>query len=712
MSNNAAAAAATDESSLLIDKIEVLLQSHNDNELFFVAERTLVALVLLSRVSQDDVYLHVWHAHGHWFVAFCREWITNNYNNLQQEQSRKRCQDDYKDESSRDAWVQGLQWTTLWIQRLVTALLNNNNNTTIQHAHDSKLFFETLLGSIQELLWEILVMYTPPTVALDASSFVEADVQVMECAIALHELQLLAATPLQESSKAYHDRCHAIWQRIQLYETIVQTIKPSTAAVQQSIRHHEEPSSPQSIMNETLRQLRLANNDDDQTPTEKNVTSELAQRYETSGQALCLQQGKQYATADRTGFLTGMWTLLLEYFWTGAQQAKRQITLQRKKEWALVLLELLHHAAVAANFDWNAFWPLRWASWTRLLTFSVAQVDDDNEAAVLRTLAWTTAARVIYTTTWRTILTLPGASTWITTVVRLAVGEVKIQLGWIVSSSSPENVSGDKCMLVQASCRIVVQCMDLIRELSAQDCQDAESHQSTLPAASIKSLHHSLEEALDTVVQYLNLADRRLPAIDECTIRILGCLLTEFDVFVRLSLQQKQSTSHYDLFHDGLQKDETQENITLLALTVAIEICPPTCRRDLLLGLATVLASAEGDELRVILLKESKLLDEQLFVLLKACWTEAQSADDGSAIPEASDVIEVLMDVHPVVPISDLQTVIIDWIKLVCSNDGSPVRVDLESSLACFARLQGETTTLESHAEIIRMAYRTLESSV
>ena len=81
MSNatNTTAGEATidEEESLLIGKIEALLkkppQAANDDDdapLFSMAERTLVALVLLSRVTQDAAYVNIWHAHGKELVAF------------------------------------------------------------------------------------------------------------------------------------------------------------------------------------------------------------------------------------------------------------------------------------------------------------------------------------------------------------------------------------------------------------------------------------------------------------------------------------------------------------------------------------------------------------------------------------------------------------------------------------------------------------------
>ena len=82
-----------------------------------------------------------------------------------------------------------------------------------------------------------------------------------------------------------------------------------------------------------------------------------------------------------------------------------------------------------------------------------------------------------------------------------------------------------------------------------------------------------------------------------------GFSLTEFDVFVRPTQQRHTLSPQYDLPYDRMQKADQEENTTLLALAVAVKICPPNCRRELLLGLATVLASAEGDTARVDLLK-------------------------------------------------------------------------------------------------------------
>ena len=451
--------------------------------------------------------------------------------------------------------------------------------------------------------------------------------------------------------------------------------------------------STQSLMNETLRNL-LATSEDD---------TMLRKRFEACVQELFLQQGKKCIGSDKLALLPSFWTNVLTKWWNkrSTKMTSSEET-QRRKDWTVVLLQLFiqvcEEPRSAESFDWRVFWSFgsRWEYWTRLITSSLA-IDD----ALLRSLAWTSAAQMIEKTSWRIILTLDTTSTWITTVVRLAVGEAKIQLGWIVSSN--EALTEDRQILVHATCRILVQCMDLIKELT--DCESHDSDYASRPilsVASIQSLHRSLEEALDMTTQYLNLMERRVNSVDASVIQVFGYLLTEFDVFVR-----PQHSSPYDLSNEQMSNDDQEENTTLLALAAAVQICPSTCRRELLLGLVAVLASAEGDEKRVGSLKKHKLLEDHTIDLLEACWKGDHNTDTG-VLAAACDALEVLLDVSPVTPVTDIKSVILEWIRRACLGT-THNRTALDLSLSCYVRLQGDTPPPESDATALHLAYEILD---
>lgn len=190
-------------------------------------------------------------------------------------------------------------------------------------------------------------------------------------------------------------------------------------------------------------------------------------------------------------------------------------------------------------------------------------------------------------------------------------------------------------------------------------------------------------------------------------ISAFGCLLTEFDVFE--SSNRPQTKMAYDVSNDNLKSDhEQEENVSLNALRAAIKVCPSACRRELLLGLVTVLASAEGDDSRVKVLKEAKLMEDDTLELLHSCWND-DAGDNDLTICTACDMVEVLLDVNPILEISNLQSVIVKWIHRAL---GQPLRkAALDSSVACYVRLQGQTPPEEPDATIIRKATEVLASS-
>ena len=645
-----------------VAKIESLLEEvkDGDSSYFSSAERTLVALVMLSRVTEDHHYQKIWHEHGEEFLTFCQQWVVGWT----------------REKSPRDE-VLPIRWVVVWTRRLIDSVPQGQIAATSTR---------TLLGSLRNILWGYILRD-------DADFDVETDciiaeTEAMECLLVLEQV-----LPTNDPASEVDSKLTSFVHRIQKYQPL--RTEYSTKA---KIAVH----SPQDMMEETLRQLLPV-----QVKDETNGdTTTIWNRFESTCQALLLQMGKLVMSTNDGVLLPTVWSKICTQWWDHQATNKKKgdtntSDTDRRRGWTRLLLEMMIAACqsvqpVNASL-WYKFWCLdkRWNCWTRLLTSCFAADDS------LRPLAWTATAHVIETTTWPKILSLDAPTMWTAIIVRLAVGEAKIQLGWIISTT--ELVTEDRTVLVQSTCRVIVQCVDLIDTLS-KDKEEGQSSEarSRIPVSSIQALHRSLEEALDTVEQYLNLADRRLPEIDAPVILVLGCLLTEFDVFIRPQYKQ----NHGGRIDGADFDDEKNENAALLALSVAMQICPLSSRHELLLGLTAVLASAEGDNTRVELLKQNKVLEENVVQLLKTCWTDVHAVGL-STIPVACDLIDILLDVTVVRQSRELQSTIVKWIEKVAS-DGTFIRVDLEMSLSCFVKLQGNMPPNDFNANIINMAYQRL----
>lgn len=788
------------DDALIVSKIETLLLSPSQSETttttsaaassststgcFTAEECTLVALVLLSRVTRDAEYARLWQVYGtQRLVPFCTQWlrscsISGSGSSTSAHKNTTAHKNNNKNNNSQR--TPSIRWTCAWTNRLANVVMMDECVAKRQSpaaVKEKKMsILASILESMRQLLWEYGLLLTAHQHGggdkakndKDGSVVVRTDMdsaslavitEVTECLLPLETILVVISSLSSMSNSTSQDvlraRLEALWKLASnFHDSSAAAWKRAAAtswndadsfALQQS-----ENTSSQLLMYETLAQLlkqeTISNHtrqDEEDKNREKGDDDDedswtAWKRSETGIQALYVQQAKLLIASsfgndpneDNDALLaaSSSWMDILLYWWnkktssnstttTGVRLASSKEK-ERRKEWTIVLLQLLIEACQVPHCSaafWHKCWSMssRWSCWTRLTTtcFSTTEADDD----ALRSLVWTATAQVVQCTTWRSILSLkpePELSssaipTWITTVVHFAVGEAKIQLGWLVSSPTTDALDEHRKILIHATCRVVVLCMDLIRELSEKndddDDQDIESNSvRSLPAVSIQSLHRALEEGLDTAVQYLNLAERRIVEVDESVVRVLGCLMTEFDVFARSNLRSQSRL--YDLSSDGLNADnDANENntATLTALVTAMRICPAACRRELLIGLATVLASAEGDKARVTLLKETTVLGEDMAEFLKYCWEDSRS--DGSVISLACDTVEVLLDVNPVTEVGGLQSVILKWIQRASGLSSTPGQIAaVQSSVACYVRLQGERPPEEADATIIR----------
>jgi hypothetical protein len=698
---------STDEGLLMI-KIQTLLrqqvQEEEEDSSYTSDELTLSALVLLSRISDDTILVQLWREHGPRFWAFCTKWYTHTLisnENDQKSNTDNNCHPE----------LLPLRWIAYWVQRLLVAAVAATpkmappENNKVKNA-DTKL--TTILESFRDFFWKALTQIKITDTSF-TSSTVEAEMDVMECLLDLEEM--LPSLSLQLD--CFHSYCMKRLELLSIHRDCRQT-SDETRPNKDEVPSATAVQSPPALLNQTLLALlpKQASTHDSDVQEHSNKM-DITARYDRYLQALVVRQIKSnMMTHQSNGIatrLSSLWTDIVEFWWSKAS-AKRDSTSAnqqhiRRIEWTKILLELLcdlHHYYhrnddPQRTLDWGSFWEYKshWDCWTRLTMSSVSSTDFE-----IRQLAWVSVADIIVCTGWQTLVRLGNdPSVWISTILRLATGEVKIQLGEIVSAT--QSTSEDVETFVQILCRIILLYKNLIQVLvdiqeEEDDVDDHNNMNSMVSPEFLGSLHRSLEEALDTSTQYLNVATHRYLKIDTSVISLLGNLLTEFDVFLDKSTGE----------HGSSDEDGDERNV-IAAVVAAIKICPLESRRDLFLGLTSVLASAEGDPSRLSLLKKHKVVGETLLTLLVSCWKEKRS-DDESLLPVVCDMVEVLADVFPSTRFTNVCCAILEWIEHECLltdiDAGS-----LKASLDCVMRLLDDDSPTESAARILGLAHSRLQ---
>ena len=650
--------ADTTDESLLVTKIETLLQPIDAHSSFTCDELTISALILLSRSTQNEVYHSLWIQNADRFLSFCIRWS-----------SQESIVDDSKKDSTRH--LIPLRWTALWVQRL---LLSRPMAGAPFQTNDNKLL--GLLQSMRNLFWDVLAMegYQQGTTL----STLETKIDISECLFCLEHS--LSQTLSRERVDANLDLLsHLVEnQGRQQHETFFPNKGPPS-----------DLQSYEPILNQTLTKLLPSRRPDEEEQTEVD----LWKLFEANIQGLILQQCKFHFALQKTtksiDSLPAIWTRVLKLWWSKSSRESNPANQPRRKEWAKLLLEVLLEGCLAyqetsGTLDWETFWKdqSRWQCWTRLVVSSVT-VDESH-------LAWTSVGQVIRLTGWKSLLRLDECPAWISTILRLAVGEVNIQLGKLGTAPDEEQE-----ILLQVICDVVSHFIDLIPELVGNDDETGETSFPAEPVPKfLESVHRSFQEALHISAQYLNLAERRFTdVVDASVICLFGRLLTEFDIF-QAAKKNGEDDNEYD---------------KVRALTVAIQTCPSECRPDIIAGLITVLASAEGDAARVKVLAESNVVNPNLMDLLQSPWRE----DNVALIPICSNAIDGLLNVFPSASTTPLREALIDWISCVCAGCiDDERRSALQESVSCYIRLQGSIIPSDKDKRIIQQALEIVGKNV
>ena len=447
----------------------------------------------------------------------------------------------------------------------------------------------------------------------------------------------------------------------------------------------------------------------------------------------------------------------------------------------------------------------------------------------LRTLAWMTAARLVSVdrsastsastirrNQWEWLLITPPPPAADTTslstttrqkydsrnlcaLVRLAAGEWRIQLSLALTrnqeSTSHNNHNTDNdsngvilaqacaTVVAQACATVVAQALDLLVgqvEPPDDDYDDAAPKWSLTPQ-DLLHMRHSLQDALDATVQYLldqqHVLDKQNEEQqqtnnnsrgewDPVVIRLLGALLTEWDVFLETTTSAATSPATQQQQQSLPQTGDTgviTTNPLLFALRMAMLRATATTTQNsnrptnrtaapqnllnypqqqqqqhqntaasLLPAIATVLASAEGDDSRMALLRDYHVLDQGLDDFLASYFdhvavaTTVNNTDSGSnsnqqqqaeeelesSMPWASQVIDLwttttTMSATSVQAPHTLRSITACLQRLL--NLQKHRKNVLSSAVTSFVTLQGDEPPGDKETRILQQAFATLE---
>jgi len=362
---------------------------------------------------------------------------------------------------------------------------------------------------------------------------------------------------------------------------------------------------------------------------------------------------------------------------------------------------------------------------TQLILACVVSVDPQQDE--LRVLAWMTVTTLVRSssTAWEWLFSQrQQSSNKLGALVRLAAGEWKIQLATLLNQTDEDGAgagasskttgiyngddSSPSFLLVEVCAQFLLLTVDYLLQLSDRMDDDSDDNTANIPSGDvILHVRKSLDEALNSAVQYLGLMKVRIPAVDSAVVRVLAKLLTEFDVFapapVALRMQQQQPPKDGD--------DGSPECAALQGLHVAMEIATNTTMNDddglhlsdcLLPSIAAVLASAEGEPSRVSLLKEYGLLGDHLYNFLERFW-QSDGASDAVSVSWACQVSELWVSVDRICETSRIQAVLVKCLQRMLKEALSPEIVDaLSTVVGCYVTLQGDDPPGESDATILQ----------
>lgn len=641
-----------DDSTIITGKIAKLLDEETDAPVAYRGERHLTALVLLTRVPNNEQFHAVWEFPQH------QATLVNFIQRLLSLEDRQP-ENNYR-ASEKNVYI-----------RLVAKLLSRM---------DPDRLLDTVidpLGSILLQAW-LLTEY-------DSSQAI-VDVEVLTSLTAW-----LSSSDLPEQQQkdvnVVDKFLLQIWKRY--HQTAIGTSFASSRPVvgsSPSCKDQQKEtiplSPPQQLMMQTLTAIL------DQDTDVKDNESNLQEHLESLVTVLFLKQGLY---CIEKGQEPSFWMSAMKW-WLGIERQSKSRTknysgdevekkdrercskaMGYRQSWAELLLLLASRMVAVSPKTLKPILVLGNANdggassyLLQLLLASVVSVELDSDQ--LRIAAWSTLAVLVDSCGWKWLMrnqhqgkerqedasktvTALGRAADICTLIRLAVGEWRIQLSWLVDVSSTTmqdgvRGGGDRLVLIKACADVLVEAINFIVLLADQvgdgapdddDKVTQTSPSSSLPLTvdAVLHLRHSLIEALNNTIECFCLVEQprqSLPRSYASAVRVLGVFLTELDVF--------EAHQQYELpaINDNVNQDKESNRIGVLLEVLATAMRLETKSTDVvgrnddlvvvarfcvLPALLSLFVCSQGDPARVSLLKEADLLGDTILDFLQACWVDA-----------------------------------------------------------------------------------------
>lgn len=341
-----------------------------------------------------------------------------------------------------------------------------------------------------------------------------------------------------------------------------------------------------------------------------------------------------------------------------------------------------------------------------ILACMVTTTTDDN----LRGQAWCTLSCLVHTIGWEWMLvgkpTSPlGRASKLCAILRMASGEYKIQLNHHLYGVTVSSRSVDRDHLVEECGRFLALSLSFVTQVADQENNDDEDEDDHLRLSDSAILHirKSLQEALTCSAHYCSELTSYDAAFDFTVIRLLGTLLSEFDIFLD-------------------HRHEEDEHSILSAIRVILTVVQDRdAYESLLPGLLMIFASSEGDETRMAILKPYLADFVGFFAFL---WRDMrhQATDSWNAedIESMWNVLELwhgmVVESGVVIEVGEIQQEILQFLSVFLNrtgdNDDEKKRSKvISSAVSSYMALQGDDQVPgEPDASIVRQAVEFLQN--
>jgi len=491
--------------------------------------------------------------------------------------------------------------------------------------------------------------------------------------IELVDLELLSTISISKSESLQDDNI-----LLQLWRIYQRKVQERTKIQSSGIKHYLNSRDDQ-LMIDTLRALL------DQTSLWPESESEIDQLWQDKLFFLIQEKGA------KSKHLPQFWGAAIEWWLSFPQEKDAKTKLSNLQSARTQWVWLLLHSIESRTDDSLLLSEKQWEQLLQLLLAAVVTTAD--EITTLRPLAWTVACR-----NWRRVLKMIGLDRHVCSLLRLAVGEWKIQLESIIRSAEDGTFSekygsstgdvGDSNLQVLLACgQMVTQTVVWITDLdelldNASPSNPVHLKPKCMTKSSIKHITQSLEQALDLCVQFFQVNISTADSLDQATetvTTVFGTLLTEFDVFTGSSQQ-------------NMDEDRSKSLVQALdqAMTASSNNMQLSCR--LFPAITTVLASAQGIQERIAI---AQSLTDNTLALVDNFWDESDDSYESdwfdlNSIIWVCQLMELLFDICPAkVNRPFWKAMLIEFLKRQESGNRSASRSVLETAVACFVTLQG-----------------------